>query len=115
METIDPTFASIHHEALQLRQAGRSFTEITQLLTEKSLASKESIEAVINELRSQHYLKCRKRGAICVAIGAALCGLGFLITFIQWQTGEPAPWALYGFTGIGATLVMYGAVQVMGF
>ena len=115
METIDPTLASIQQEALQLRQAGRSFTEISQQLTEQQMASQAVIESVISELKHQYYLKCRNRGLICVAIGAALCGFGFLITFIQWQTGEPAPWALYGFTGVGATLVMYGGVQIMGF
>ena len=115
MKTIETTLASIQQEAIQLRQAGHSFTEIVQLLTEKNLASIENINAVVNELKSQYYLKCRRRGLLCVAIGAILCGIGFVITFIQWQYGEPAGWALYGFTGLGAPLVFYGGVQILGF
>lgn len=115
METLDATLTLVQQEALQLRRAGRSFTEIVQMLADQRMASQETIESIVNDLKAQYYLKCRKRGLICLGIGAALCGLGFLITFIQWQTGEPAPWALYGFTGIGATLVMYGGVQIMGF
>jgi len=115
MEPLDISLTSIQEEADHLRKAGHSYTDIERLLADRFPAMAETIEGIVKNLKNQQYRISRRRGLICLGLGALFCGLGFLITFVQWQYGEPAPWALYGFTGTGATLVMYGAVQVLGF
>ncbi|OIN58965.1 hypothetical protein [Arsenicibacter rosenii] len=114
MEPLDVTLTSLHEEAILLRKAGHSFSDTERMLTERFPATADTITLIVKNLKTQHYLLCRKRGMVCLGLGVLLCGLVFLITFVQWQYGEPAPRALYGFTGTGATLVMAGGVQVLG-
>lgn len=114
MEPLDITLTTLHEEALLLRKAGHSFSDTERMLAERFPATADTINLIVKNLKTQHYHVCRKRGMVCLGLGATLCGLGFLITFVQWQYGEPAPWALYGFTGTGATLVMAGGIQVLG-
>nr|WP_293840278.1 hypothetical protein [uncultured Arsenicibacter sp.] len=101
MEPLDITLNSLHEEALLLRKAGHSFSETEHLLAERFPATADTVNLIVKNLKTQHYLLCRKRGMVCLGLGAMLCGLGFLITFVQWQYGEPAPWALYGLPARG--------------
>lgn len=114
METNTPELLSCEQEVLRLRRDGHSFGAITRQLEESGYEI-AAIQEALQPLKEAYYGKRRRMGLIFIGLGATLCGLGFLITFIQFQTGAPSDLALYGFTGVGACLAFYGGIEILGF
>jgi hypothetical protein len=114
METNTPELLSCEQEVLRLRQDGHSFGTIARQLEESGYEI-AAIQEALQPLKEAYYGKRRRMGLIFIGLGATLCGLGFLVTFVQFQTGAPSDLALYGFTGVGACLAFYGGIEILGF
>ena len=87
-------------------------------MIEKHLLQKTNdsilIAMVMREARKDHYATLRAEGFKLIGIGAALVFLGFFITFLNWESNKPFLLAMYGFTGLGASIVFWGLYKVIG-
>lgn len=72
------------------------------------------ITMVIKEAKNEYYASLRKEGFKYVAVGAVLVLLGFLITFLNWDSNRSFTMAMYTFTSVGATIVFWGLYKVIG-
>lgn len=72
------------------------------------------ITVAIKEAKNDHYAILRKEGFRLVAIGAVLVFLGFLITFLNFNSNRSFTLAMYGFTSIGAIVVFFGLYKIIG-
>lgn len=72
------------------------------------------ITVVIKEAKNEYYAAMRSEGFKLIAIGAVLVFLGFLITFLNWDSNRSFTLAMYGFTSVGACIVFFGLYKVIG-
>lgn len=72
------------------------------------------IAVVIKEAKNEHYANLRTEGLKILAIGATCVALGFLITFLNFNSNRSFVLALYGFTSIGACIVFWGLYKIIG-
>lgn len=91
-------------------------TEMDKL--EKHLLQKTDdlvlVTVVIKEAKNEHYANMRKEGFRLIAVGAVLVFLGFLITFLNFNSNRSFTLAMYGFTSIGAVVVFWGLYKIIG-
>ena len=64
--------------------------------------------------RETYYAKRRRQGMVVGGIGAAVLGLGFLLQYILYMQGTSFNTIMYVLTSIGIILVMYAAVEILG-
>ncbi len=64
--------------------------------------------------RETYYAKRRRQGMVVGGIGTAVLGLGFLLQYILYMQGTSFNTIMYVLTSIGIILVMYAAVEILG-
>lgn len=99
--------------ALSLLARGQSAAEIEVELRKKS-DDIVLITVVIKDAKSRHYAAMQKSGLEIITVGAVFGMLGFLMTILHFGSGTNFEYALFGFTGIGISLVFYGLYRMFG-
>lgn len=66
------------------------------------------------EEKETHFAKRRQRGLIVGGVGVATLGLGFLIQYILYMHDTSFNGIMYGLTSLGIVLVLYAAVEILG-
>lgn len=94
-------------------KAGKTAAEVKTILVSKGISDTEA-EMISLQVRATYLTAQRKKGMPLLAIGAMCCIGGFLITALSAHTGTLFHIGLFGFTGVGATLLIIGLVFVLG-
>jgi len=100
-------------EANKLIETGKVTDDVRRTLGASGVDS-ETIEIIIHQLRSQQFLKRRKRGFLLGAIGSVMLLVGFILTVIFFHAGISFQYVMYGMTSIGVLLLIAGMVEVVG-
>ncbi len=96
-----------------LLEQGKTFSEIQQALTERSVPD-EDITQVMTHVKDTRYQKHRSIGMPLIAAGVVLCVTGFIVVVVSTHTGTAFNLALYGMTGVGASTIMGGLFVILG-
>ncbi len=114
IETIDPIlYEEFMRTALSLLSRGFSSSEIEEELQKRS-DDILLITVVIKDARNKHYEKMQAVGTQIIIVGSVLALLGFLMTILHFGSGTNFEYALFGFTGVGISLVFFGLYKIFG-
>jgi hypothetical protein len=105
----DPLKEAIHH----YRAQGLSWNEIREQLKDDGYPQDE-VNLMIRAIKSEDYLKRRKRGIILGVTGSILLVIGFILTVIFYHSGISFNLVMYGMTSLGILLLLAGMVDLMG-
>jgi hypothetical protein len=94
--------------------SGSAMSDVREHLS-GSGASDHEIESVMQQIKKIHYAKRRKRGMTTVLIGSLLLVFGCVFALAMHGDSTSFRTALYGPCIIGAILVCWGMVDIMGF
>lgn len=72
------------------------------------------ITVVLKEARNAHYAILRKQGFRLILTGCIIGILGFLITFLNFNTNRSIDLAMYGLTTTGLLVVFWGLFKILG-
>ncbi|HMT30373.1 MAG TPA: hypothetical protein PKD91_13955 [Bacteroidia bacterium] len=100
-------------EAKKMIDQGREKSQVKQNLISMG-ASEETIETILNQIKSLNYLKRRKRGFILGICGSILLIVGFALTVIFFHKNMSIDFVMYGMTSVGVILLVAGLVEIIG-
>ena len=100
-------------DAKKLFEQGKE-TDLIRHSLETKGADKETIDTVINQIKSLSYLKRRKRGFMLGLAGSVLLIIGFVLTVVFFHANVSIHFVMYSMTSIGAILLMAGLVEIIG-
>lgn len=72
------------------------------------------ITVVITEAKKDYHEVCRRQGQKYLTAGCVLCLVGFLITFLNFNTSRSINFAMYGLTSLGIGFVFLGLYKILG-
>lgn len=72
------------------------------------------VTVVITEARKDHFETLRKDGFRLILTGCILAGIGFLITFFNFNTNRSVNFAMYGLTSLGILFIFLGLYKILG-
>ncbi|MDZ4756796.1 MAG: hypothetical protein SGJ10_01485 [Bacteroidota bacterium] len=101
------------YQAMQYRVDGKSLQEIHTILSSEGFGEDE-ISDIIYHTQKVYHAKIRNHGFIAILIGAAILLIGFFILLSIEFDNPYFEYVLYGLNIIGATLVFYGLVKILG-
>lgn len=104
---------SLFEEAKKLIEQGQA-TETVKKSLAASGADEQTIETIINQIKSLNFLKRRKRGFIMGVVGSILLVIGFVVTVIFFHAGISTHFVMYTLTSLGALLLVAGLVEIIG-
>lgn len=112
METIN-NFETLFEEAKKLIAQGKETDSIRTTLSSTG-ADQQTIETIIQQVKSLNYLKRRKRGFFLGLAGSILLIVGFVLTVIFYHANISFGFVMYSMTSIGAILLIAGLVEIIG-
>lgn len=98
---------------LQLFASGTDLQDIRLSLESKNYDIAE-IETAMVVLKNQWYAKRRRRGIINLLVGAVLLIAGCVVAMVMHDNSTTFRVALYGPSMVGAGLVCWGLIDVIG-
>ncbi|MBL0341614.1 MAG: hypothetical protein IPP71_12135 [Bacteroidetes bacterium] len=104
---------NLFNEAKALIAQGKE-TEYVRNILSQSGVDTNVIDTIINQIKSQQFLKRRKRGFMLMAVGSILLFIGFLLTVFFFHSGISIHYVMYGMTSVGVLLLIAGLVEVVG-
>ena len=104
---------SLFEEAKKLIEEGKETESVKKSLS-LSGADEQTIETIINQIKSLNFLKRRKRGILLGVTGSFLLLLGFVITVIFFHAGISIHFVMYTLTSLGALLLLAGLIDIFG-
>jgi hypothetical protein len=107
METIDSVFVTA------LYKEGFKGQELVKRLKENGF-DEQTIEACLTYAKKLHYAHLQKIGVKFLGLGVFFCASSGLFTFIYNHSDTYANLILFGFTGIGACLILAGLAYIFG-
>lgn len=107
METIDSVFVTA------LYNEGLKGQELIKRLKENGF-DEQTIAACLTFAKKLHYAHLQKIGIKLLALGVFLCASSGLFTFIYSHSDTYATLILFGFTGVGACLILAGLAYIFG-
>lgn len=72
------------------------------------------ITVAIREARNAHMAEMQRIGMQYIIVGSVLGLLGFALTIIHFASGTSFEYALFGFTGLGISIVFWGLYKMFG-
>ena len=72
------------------------------------------ITVAIREARIAHVAQMQRIGMQYIIVGSVLGLLGFVLTIIHVASGTSFEYALFGFTGLGISIVFLGLYKMFG-
>jgi hypothetical protein len=111
--TISTSIEQVLDEAGKMVNDGIETDKIRSYLSNAGM-DKQSIESLIHQLKSQLYLKRRKRGFTFGIIGSIMLVIGFLLTVLFYHSGISIHFVMYGMTSVGVILLLIGMIDILG-
>jgi predicted phage tail protein len=71
-------------------------------------------EVIMKEMSSLFLEKKRQNGIRMIIIGALFLVVGFFLTVFLFHANQSIDFVMYGMTTVGASLLLYGLVNVLG-
>src|SRR6187397_274933 len=97
----------------QLLDEGLDYESIRKLLAESG-ADEVTVATIIGQVKSNSFLKRRKRGLILGLTGSVFLVVGFILTVLFYHSGISIDYVMYGMTSLGAILLLAGLIEVLG-
>ena len=72
------------------------------------------ITVAIREARNAHVAEMQRIGMQYIIVGSILGLLGFVLTILHFGNGTNFEYALFGFTGVGISVVFWGLFKMFG-
>ena len=112
---MDPNSNIEHYfiKAQQLLDEGLDYESVRKFLA-KSGADDVTIATIMGQVKSNSFLKRRKRGLVLGLTGSVFLGVGFILTVLFYHSGISINYVMYGMTSLGAILLLAGMIEVLG-
>lgn len=109
MEKLIPHIQKAH----QMRKDEKSIEEISSFFKSENL-SEEEVTYIIADLKKAYYAKLRAKGFVYIGIGVFFLLFCFMILLFMSFDHPYFQYVLYGVTTLGASMVLYGLANVLG-
>jgi len=104
-------FAHYLNLAQYLKKYGHNDESIRGKLRDQG-ADDETIDILFGQLEKQRHGHRRVKGVNFVFAGGIVLVIGFLLTYLFYDSGETMHYVMYSFTSIGIILMSWGLVYI---
>jgi hypothetical protein len=111
MTTPNKGFAHYLNLAQYLKKYGHNEESIRSKLIEQG-ADDQTIEVLFSQLEKQRHGHRRVKGVNLVFLGGAVLVIGFLLTYLFYDSGETMHYIMYSFTTLGILILGWGIVLI---
>jgi len=109
--TSNKGFAHYLNLAQYLKKYGHNDESIRSKLKDQG-AEDETIDILFGQLEKQRHGHRRVKGVNLVFAGGIVLVIGFLLTYLFYDSGETMHYVMYSFTSIGIILMSWGLVYI---
>lgn len=109
--TSNKGFAHYLHLTQYLKKYGHDDDSIKAKLKDQG-ADEQTIETLFSQLEKQRQGHRRIKGVNLVFAGGIILIIGFLLTYLFYDSGETMHYVMYSFTTLGIVILGWGLVMI---